>query len=93
MSPEQQLDKAKKELSEVEKDLAELKRQKDYVEEVYNNHSDRRCEAQDDSDNEIADFELSILENIRPRLDDLEEEWELAQEHIQELIDVISSLS
>ena len=93
LSTEQQLDKAKKDLSEAEIDLADLKKEKDHVEMIYNKHSDRRCVAQDYSEDEIADFELGFLEDIRPYLDDLEEQWDKAQEHIQELIDIISSLS
>ena len=93
LSREQQLEKVKEDLAEAEKHLADLEKEKDRVERIYNGHSDRRCEAQDDSDDETADFELGFLENIRPYLDDLEEAWHEGQEEIQELIDVISSLS
>ena len=93
LSTEQQLDKAKKDLSEAGKNLADLEEEKNRVERIYNGHSDRRCEAQDESDDETADFELGFLEDIRPYLDDLEEEWDKVHEHIQELIDIITTLS
>ena len=93
LSQEEQLDKAQKELSEAQKDLKDLTKEKDHTQKVYDKHNKRHAESQDESDHESEAVELGFLEEIKPYLDELEEEWDKAQEHVQQLIDLINSLS
>lgn len=90
LSPEQE--NAQKELSKAEQDLADLEKEKEQLQNVYDKHNERHAEAQDLSDSESEGVELGFLERIKPELDRLEEELENAQEHVQTLTDLLKSL-
>ena len=92
LSPEQKIDKARENLSEAEKRLADLKEKKEQTQVVYDKHNKAHAEAQDDSDSETEAEEVFYLEHLKPYLDELEENIEKAQQHVQELVDFVSSL-
>ena len=93
LSKEQQLDKAQKELSEAQKDLEELTKDKKHTQEVYDKHNRRHAQSQDESDSDSEAIELGFLEDIKPYLDEMEQQLDKTQEHVQQLIDLINSLS
>lgn len=92
LSPEQEKAQKEKELSEAQEELADLEKRRDHVQRDYDKHNKRHAEAQDASDSEAEDFEVGFLENTKPYLDELEEELEKVQEHVQTLTDLINSL-
>lgn len=92
MSPEQEKEKAQKELSEAQEDLADLTKEKEHVQRVYDKHNKGHAVAQDASDSEAEEIELGFLEEYKPYLDELEEKLDSAQEHVQTLTDVLNSL-
>ena len=89
LSPKQE--DVQKELSKAQEDLADRKEEIKHVQEVYDKHNKRHAVAQDESDSETEDYEVGFLEEIKPRLDQLEEELENVQEHVQTLTDLLKS--
>ena len=85
LSLEQQLDKANKKLEQ-------LTEKKNLIQEEYDHHNKEHAEAQDDSDVETEMHELGFLEKLTPRLYKLDEKIEKAEEHVQELLELINSL-
>ena len=86
LSTEQQLDKANNKLEK-------LAGEKKKIQEFYDHHNEKHAEAQDDSDSVSEKFQLDFLEKLTPPLRKVEGKIEKTEDHVQDLLDLINSLS